>query len=150
VFKKKVQENLQLNEKKGNPHIVVEERPLDKDIPTIEQSFVATIITKHQQMYGSVREYKVKGSDLTSILPDFNSKQNKGRLEKQDFLFRLRIDYPLVDFMKNTSYMQFNVTGFASNASTHPKDEWDVFTHPKFSHKWPTFVSRKKLIELDS
>jgi len=33
-------------------------------------------------MYGSVREYKVKGSDLTSILPDFNSKQNKGRLEK--------------------------------------------------------------------
>jgi hypothetical protein len=108
VFKKKVQENLQLNEKKGNPHIVVEERPLDKDIPTIEQSFVATIITKHQQMYGSVREYKVKGSDLTSILPDFNSKQNKGRLEKQDFLFRLRIDYPLVDFMKNTSYMQFN------------------------------------------
>ncbi len=49
-------------------------------------------------MYGSVREYKVKGSDLTSILPNYNSKGNKDRLDKQDFLFRLRIDYPLLDY----------------------------------------------------
>lgn len=55
-------------------------------------------------MYGSVREYRVKGSDLTSILPDFHSKGNKNRYEKQDFLFRLRIDYPIVEVMKNTSY----------------------------------------------
>ena len=55
-------------------------------------------------MYGSVREYRVKGSDLTSILPDFYSKgnkKNKNRYEKQDFLFRLRINYPLVEVMKN-------------------------------------------------
>jgi hypothetical protein len=55
-------------------------------------------------MYGSVREYKVKGSDLTSILPEYNSKGNKGRFDNQNFLFRLRIDYPMEDVMKNVSY----------------------------------------------
>ena len=55
-------------------------------------------------MHGSVREYKVKGSDLTSILPDFHLKKNKNRYEKQDFLFRLRIDYPIVEVMKEHSY----------------------------------------------
>lgn len=85
-------------------------------------------------MYGSVREYKVKGSDLTSILPDFNSKGNKSRLEKQDYLFRLRIDYPMVEVMKNTSYQQFNQTGFASSSNLKDKDKWDQLAKPKFQH----------------
>ncbi len=55
-------------------------------------------------MYGTVREYRVKGSDLTSILPNY-TKGNKGRLDKQDFLFRLRIDFPWLEFQKNTSYL---------------------------------------------
>ena len=83
-------------------------------------------------MYGSVREYKVKGSDLTSILPDFNSKGNKSRLEKQDYLFRLRIDYPMVEGMKNTSYKQFNQTGYDPSSNLKDKDKWDQLAKPKF------------------
>ena len=83
-------------------------------------------------MYGSVREYKVKGSDLTSILPEYNSKGNKGRFDNQNFLFRLRIDYPMVDVMNNVSYQQFNYAGFSSSLSVKDKDRWEELARPKF------------------
>ena len=57
-------------------------------------------------MYATVREYKVRGADLTSLIPDYHSKGK--RYETAEYIFRLRLEMPTIEIYKNQSYSQFN------------------------------------------
>lgn len=57
-------------------------------------------------MYATVREYKVRGADLTSLIPEYHSKGK--RYETAEYIFRLRLEMPTIEIYKNQSYSQFN------------------------------------------
>ncbi len=74
---------------------------LDKkcDYPVIDQAFLTLILKKNWQMYGTVRDYKVRGADLTRLIPEYHSKIK--RYEKKDYIFRLRVELPAIEVYKN-------------------------------------------------
>ena len=72
------------------------------DFTLTEQSFLSLILKKNWQMYATVREYKVRGADLTSLIPGYHS--NIKRLETAEYIFRLRLEMPTIEIYKNQSY----------------------------------------------
>jgi hypothetical protein len=80
---------------------------------------------------------------LTSLLP--SQTQKTVRLEKQEFILRLKVDVPQVEMYKTSSYTQFNQAGFGPGDGLIAKeDAWSEPALPKFKHCWPTFSSRTK------
>ena len=82
------------------------------DYPLTDQTFLSNLLKKNLQMYATVREYKVRGADLTSLIPEHS---NIKRSETAEYIFRLRLEMPTIDIYKNQSYR----TNFKNTSETH-------------------------------
>jgi hypothetical protein len=97
------------------------------------------------QMNGSVREYKLNGSRIYSILSDAKKYSSyRPKLDtNDDYLLRVKIDPPLLQMQNTLAVVEFGENGLSALgvAKSKSRKKWSPFTEPKHRHRWPAFSS---------
>jgi hypothetical protein len=76
-------------------------------------TWLRSLLNGKMQVFASVRDYKLNGSRITSILSDVRKlSAEKLKLDvNEDYLLRVKIDTPLMQVENMLLYQEFNMNG---------------------------------------
>jgi hypothetical protein len=114
--------------------------PDSANTPEGTYTWLRTLIKRQMQVFGSVRDYKVNGNRISSIISD--AKKLSGLRQKldlnEDYLLRVKVELPKGDMFICMVNDQFHKTGFSPMKEP---SKWNAFTQPIRHHRWPAYSS---------